>query len=234
MTRDSPTVSDLPEEASRIAPSEQDGGTETAQALARLVSDRGAFPDEAARHLAELLQHSLAEPSAGGRREARLGLLIDLVSVGTGEFVRSERYEEERSQRRRHGEEWPAASSLSRAYGHWLSAVKAASRYWFEGGRARVASSHTHARPSDSYQPREIRNALLGAQTDLGMQSGTGGESGDGGSWPTEWEYLEWAQIKRRLARRAGTSCRLPSAKAIRKAYGTYERAVAATARAIG
>lgn len=38
----------------------------------------------------------------------------------------------------------PAASTLSRLYGHWLAAVRAACRFWFDGGPQRVAGSHHH------------------------------------------------------------------------------------------
>lgn len=202
--------------------SRADSATETAQSIASLACDRGACPDEAARQLARLLGHSLAAPSPAERRSARLGLLIDIVSEGEGEFVTAEAYELERGRRGGRGESWPAASSLSRAFGHWLSAVRAASRFWFDGGRARVASDHSHARPSQAYRPSEIRSALLRAQTDLALAAD---------EWPTEWEYHEWAKISRRLARSAGSACRIPGAKQIRKAYGGYAAAVEAARR---
>lgn len=202
--------------------SRPDSATETAQSIASLVRDCKAFPDEAARQLLELLSHSLAAPSAAERREARLGLLIDVVSQGEGEFVTTEAYERERSIRRAGGETWPTASSLSRAYGSWLSALRAACRFWFEGGAARVASDHRHAKPSQTYKPIEIRSAILKAQADMNLPAG---------EWPTEWEFQEWAQIKRRLARLAGSECRIPGAKQIRKAYGGYAAAVAAARR---
>jgi hypothetical protein len=156
------------------------------------------------------------------RREAQIGLLIDIVSVGQGEFVTAEAYELERSNRAIHGEIWPSASTLSRAYGHWLSAARAACRYWFEGGDARVASDHRHARPSQTYKPIEIRSALFKAQADLGLTAD---------EWPTEWEFHEWARIKRSLARASGNDCRIPGAKQIRKAYGSYAAAVEAARR---
>lgn len=197
--------------------SRPDSATETAQMVACLVRDQKAFPEEAARQLEQLLSHSLAAPSAAERRVARIGLLIDIVSQGEGEFITVEAYEGERDKRKARGEVWPTASNLSRAYGHWLAAVRAACRYWFEGGQARVAADHRHARPSQSYKPIEIRSALLKAQADLSLPAD---------EWPTEWEFIEWAQITRRLARSAGTSCRIPGAKQIRKAYGSYAAAV--------
>jgi len=201
-----------------------DSATETAQSIASLVRDRNALPDEAARQLLELLGHSLAAPAPAERRGTRLGLLIDLVGQGVGEFVTTEMYERERATRRVRGESWPTASSLSRAYGTWLSAVRAASRYWFGGGGERVASDHRHARPSQTYKPIEIRSALLRAQADLSLPPD---------DWPTEWEFLEWAEITRRAERSNGTECRIPGAKQIRKAYGSYAAAVEAARRVL-
>lgn len=203
--------------------SRQDSATEKAQTIASLVCDRRAFPDEAARQLEQLLGHSLAVPSAAERREARLGLLMDIVSQGEGEFVTSEAYERERSNRAACGESWPAASSLSRAYGHWLSAVHAACRFWVGGGKSRVPSDHRHTGVSRTYKPMEIRSALFRAQADLGLASD---------DWPTEWEYEEWAKIKRRLAQSSGNECRIPGRQQIRSAHGSYAAAVEA-ARAV-
>lgn len=200
----------------------EDSASEAAQAIAVIVRDRKAFPEAAARELERLLGNSLAAPSAAERREARLGLLIDIVSGAEGEFVTAEAYERIRSERRERGEVWPAASSLSRAYGHWLRALEAACRFWHVGGAARVAADHRHARPSQSYKPIEIRSALLKAQANLGLAAD---------EWPTEWEYLEWAARNRQLGRSSGSERRIPGAKQIRKAYGSYAAAVAAARR---
>ena len=199
--------------------SRRDSATEKAQTIAGLVRDRRAFPDDAARQLEQLLGHSLAVPSAAERREARIRLLVDIVSQSEGEFVTSEAYERERSNRAACGESWPAASSLSRAYGHWLSAVRTACRFWFGGGDGRAPSDHRHTGFSRGYKPIEIRSALLMAQADLGLTSD---------DWPTEWEYEEWAQIKRRLAQASGSKCRIPGRGQIRNAHGSFAAAVEA------
>jgi hypothetical protein len=95
-------------------------------------------------------------------------------------------------------------------------ALKAACRYWYGGGQQRVASSHAHAKPQPGYKPQEIRRALLRCQRELELPDGV---------WPTQWEYEEWAQTKRLLARLAGARCRIPGLKQIRKAYGSYAEA---------
>lgn len=189
--------------------------TEAAQVLAQMVADRAAFPEAAVRDLARLLGHGLAVHSVARERSTRLGLLVDLVSSVSGEFIDTATYEAAREQRSKAGEEWPAASTLSRAYGHWLAAVRAAMRFWFDGGQARVASSHRHACRHAGYRPREIAAALRRCRDELG-------------AWPTEWEYEEWRRVCRELSRRAGLpEPRLPSMPVVRKACGSFEAGLA-------
>lgn len=145
-----------------------------------------------------------------------------------------------RKERAAKGTDWPTAANLTHSYGHWLVAVKAANRFWFGGGRERVTDNHAHARGGHpGYEPRKIAAALREAKVDLELPSNI---------WPTKWEYEEWAQIKRRLARRSGTDGsaksggkgtvargapgkRYPGLKQIRKAFGTYDEAVRAAHR---
>ena len=195
-----------------------DNATESAQILQHVVS-KAAFPQQAADDLARLLGHSLATESSAQRRFAKLGLLIRLVAETNAEFITSVRYEQARLAQD-DPSSWPTAPALSRAYGHWLMAVKATCRYWFDGGIAAVPSSYEHAGgPKRGYQPQEIVSALIRCQRDLGLPQDV---------WPTEWEYFEWARINRRLLRRSGAPCRLPGRKQFRAAFGGYAEAVAA------
>lgn len=208
-------------------------------AIGELLKRPGACPEAAKRDLLRLLGHSLASTTPADRRQQRLGLLIELISEG-GEFVPTTRYEQVRKERSAQGHGWPSSANLSRSYGHWLIAVKAANRFWFGGGRERVSDSHAHARGTQpGYQPRQIVAALREAKVDLEMPDDR---------WPTKWEYEEWSQIKRRLARRSGNDgssktggrgaagrgeigTRYPGLKQIRKAFGTYDEAVRAAHR---
>jgi len=201
--------------------------SEVAQVLAQAVSSRG-FPQSAAEDLSRLLGHSLADPGAGNRRNARLGLLIDLLSDGSGEVIVRDRYERERKRRRDTGQQWPSSSQLCDAYGHWLVAVRAAARFWFDGGHGRVWSSHKHARqqkkgslPRGGYLPREMMLAIIRFRDTVG----------DGKQWPSEWEYETWAAIQRQLARRAGVPTRVPGRQQIRRAYGSFDAAREAAKR---
>jgi hypothetical protein len=202
--------------------SSSDNATEVAATIVSLVKNRLACPENAAQDLRRLLGNSLAVDSPAERRQASLGLLIELVA-DDGEFVPTTTYEEIRKERLSKGEEWPAASTLSRLYGHWLAAVRAACRFWFDGGPQRVPGSHHHAVGTQpGYQPAEILSTLLAARRDLELPDG---------HWPSQWEYSEWAEIKRRLTRRSGKSPRIPGLKQIRKAFGGYDSAVEAAGR---
>jgi hypothetical protein len=211
--------------------------------LAGLVTDRKGFSNRASEDLSRLLSHSLASPNPGQRRAARLGLLIAIISEGTGEFVTSTGYDKERADRRNgmEAEEWPTASALTRAYGHWLAAVNAACRFWFDGSAGYVPDTYRHKRTYQwPYEPAEILKAIRRCQRELGLASEEGSASSDatsrqapagGATFPTEWEYREWAFLTRRLAARAGTSCRVPGAHQHRRAFGGYAGAVEAARR---
>lgn len=121
-----------------------DNATEVAAAIVSLAKSHLVLPEIAAQDLRRLLGNSLAVDSAAERRQASLGLLIELVA-DDGEFIPTTTYEGIRKKRLSRGEEWPAATTLSRLYGHWLSAVRARCRFWFDGGPQRVAGNHHHA-----------------------------------------------------------------------------------------
>lgn len=211
-----------------------ENATEVATTCAQFVEDQAAFSQTASNDLRRLLERGLAIQSPAQQRLEMLGLLMELVSEG-GEFIPTTRYEAARKERAAQGKTWPTASTVLRNYGHWLSAVRAANRFWFNGGRERVAADHTHATGTRAgYQPQDIVAALREAKRDLKLPAE---------EWPTQWEYEEWARIKRRLARRAGTAgaclaggggalsrgpCgkRLPGLKQVRKAFGGYDQAV--------
>jgi hypothetical protein len=199
------------------APSREGSASEVAQALADLVVDRYAFPDGACRDLARLLSQDLAQPAAVDERQGRLGLLIDLVSEG-GDYVTIAAYQGARAERAKRGEEWPDASTIGRAMGHWLAAVQAASRFWFDGGPARVSARSSAAGRHAGYQPRQIIAAIKTFQREHG-------------AWPTAWEWERYIAIRRRLDQRVGRKRRWPGMDQIRKAYGTLSEAVAAAER---
>lgn len=188
--------------------------SELAQVVASWVP---ALPEATARDLHRLFGHDLAAPSSGAIRYARLGLLIALVSDLTGEMLTCERYEDARADRAERGEAWPAHSTLIRDYGHWLAAVKAAMRHAGRGSAARVPGSLHHARFRTAYRQSDVEEAIKQCRDDLS------------GQWPGQWEYLEWAPIRRRLARLAGLpEPRLPGLRPLRKLFGDWDNALRA------
>lgn len=188
-----------------------------ATAIAKLVASSG-FPEPAARDLERLLGHELATEDTGSVRFARLGLLQSLIGP-EGEFISSSYYEQVRKERRAHGEDWPAAATLIRVYGgHWIKVVRAAARFMFDGGSARVPSSHAHCGPQRSYRPQEIIEAIIRCRSELEL----------GNAWPTQWEYEEWGRVKRQLAHKAGNPCRVPGPKQVRTAFGSFDNALKA------
>lgn len=198
---------------------ESQGASEVAEMLAALAIDRHAFPDGAARDLMRLLSQALAQPAAADERQARLGLLIDLVREGR-DYVTIDAYQRARAARAKRGEDWPSASTLSRAMGHWLAAVQAASRFWFDGGPARVRAERSSAGRHAGYQPRQIVVAIRTFHREHG-------------EWPTAWEWERYIAIRRRLDRRSGRGRRWPGLGQLRKAYGSFAGAVAAAERTV-
>jgi hypothetical protein len=187
-------------------------GSDGAQVIARLVT---AFPETTVEHLLELLSNHLAAPAAAELRERQVGLLVELISSGTGEVPGTDDYDQLRAKRTVLGQQWPHSTSLIRACGHWLKAVEAAMRLHAQGSGARVPSSYKHATGRrNSYTRSEVVWALERFKRAFG-------------DWPTQWEFEAWRPLERRLARERGNlEPRISSLKQIRKLFGSYDRAV--------
>jgi hypothetical protein len=167
--------------------------SEVALFIAKLIPQ---LPEETIEDLVRLLRRRLTASDKHRLRYARLGLLIDLVSVGTGELPSTRLYEEERAKRAAAGEnDWPAHSTLNAAYGSWVMAVQAAMLLWRDGSGASVSSSNRHRGANARYSYEEATAALVACYEQVGQ-------------WPTEYEYDEWRRISRDLAHKSGV--RLP------------------------
>ena len=189
-----------------------DQPTDVAFVLVDLVGDHRAFPDDAARDLHRLLGHRLACPATGVMRYDRLQLLLrmllDAAVVPTFDEYETRRQADESGA--------PAASTLVNAYGHWLSACNAATRF-LGNTSAQVAHTHRHAGHYVPYVPREVIDAIARFHDLFG-------------TWPTKWEYNEWGRLERRAARHTGApDPRIPSMGQVAKAFGTYDCAVQLT-----
>lgn len=194
------------------------GASEVAQAIASFVP---ALTDKAAEDLKRLLARTLTLPSPAELREARLGLLIDLVTELSGEVPSIELYNQSRAERlSENGQRWPAHTTLIRAYGsHWLAAVKAAMRVAFEGSNHHVSHDNHHHQFKASYERDECIDAVRQCAEAIGCM-------------PTLSEYNDWAILMRRGARAAGQpEPRLPSRETVIKVWGSWERLARAASR---
>lgn len=201
-------------------PGLSDRPSELAEGLAMVA--RSLSPDAAA-DVERLLAHAVGLPKPAVLREARLGLLIEMVSDGSGLVPSVRDYLAAREQRRQRGEQWPAPSSLIAAYGSFLTAVKAAMKLATLGTPARVAPSHHHSRePSKAFTRTEAAAALRAFHDKHGY-------------WPRSQEWGDWSALSRRLARQHGRpDPRLPNLTALRRLFGTFERAIVVARRASG
>ena len=185
--------------------------SELARGLAQLVPTL-ASSDRA--QLARLVGTTVAAPSAGLIRRARLGLLIDILGRLGGELIDVATYEEERASRRRGGEVWPAATTLIRLFATWHRVQIAAIDLAFRGTKARRASSLEHTGSRAAYTPAEIRELLIETRRVLDV-------------WPLSGEYFEYRRLRRRAARFTGSpEPRLPSMTPINRHYGGYDQAL--------
>ena len=177
-------------------------------------------PDERT-DLKRLIQHLLTSFNEHERRYARLGLLVEMVlSPRTGEVPPTRLYDELRDLRRLEGEEWEDSTTLSRAYGGWPKAVRAAMRFAFNGTAGRVPSKYRTEPSPDPYTHDEATDAFLTCVDTLGF-------------WPTEPEYDEWRVLANDLARRAGNPLpRYPSRTPWRRLFNTWTAFEAASRRA--
>jgi hypothetical protein len=189
-----------------------DDASEVAEAVAQLLHSHEGVPDEAVRDLRRLVSHDLARRNTARLRLGHLRLLIEIVAQLEDDdpWVSQVEYTRERTRRAARGELHPDESTLRSAYGRWVSAVRAASRFVQRGGEGRVPANYRHCQPCRKpYTLEGIIDALLRCYSDLG-------------DWPTEWEYHEWAAIKRHLC---ADDPRLPGAKQIRKCFDDFSEA---------
>lgn len=185
------------------------------------------LPDHEALQLLHLLGFHMRRKTVARVREARLGLLVEIMDH-TGQVPTSTEYDQACKDRAQKGQEWPGHQDLCRAYVDWIGAVKAAARHIFDtGARGGVPSSYGHSRVArDEYLPHEIIDAIIRCRDGLGPWPTIR-------DWPSERDYFAWAEIQRRLAwdrtDEDGVPVadpRLPSRKSFFKKYPSYERAV--------
>ncbi len=197
------------------------GAGEVAWVIAELIP---VLSEQTISDLGRLVNHSLSAISIPELREARLGLLIELVTGSQGVIPGIDDYNEARRQRAEDGEIWPAHTTLTRIHGgHWLGAVRAAMRVAEDGAKAGVATVAGKGK-QPPYNRREVINAIEQCWTGLRLDPD--------GRGPSANEYKEWAWLGRRMARLSGQAePRLPVLEIICKQFGSFERAIAVCRR---
>lgn len=195
------------------------GPSEVAIALGRLVE---AISLDCARDLERLLAYEIGLPKSSELRQARLGVLVELVADGSGEIPGTAAYKRSLAAIRRegeasHGDAGASVASLINAYGSWHSAVRAAMRLAAEGEGSRVGSSQRESRRHHaSYDRDEALGALRKFRADFGR-------------WPRHGEWVDWTTHCRRIARDGGNADpRQPSAKTLKRLFGSFADAVQA------
>lgn len=172
---------------------------------------------DALEDLEELIGLELTFPSAARLREARLGLLLDMVAVSQGVFPLVREYLAERAARAKLGEDWPDASTISRAYHDWDRACRAAMRLHYLGGAARVHSETRYQQPRDSYSEEEVMDAI---DRFVAAHNTTD---------PEYIEFFTWgAKLRREANHRGDPDPRIPGPAQVKDLFGDFYRAVAA------
>ncbi|MTD45596.1 hypothetical protein GKE82_24520 [Conexibacter sp. W3-3-2] len=192
-------------------PTERTEPCETAEAIAAIAPH---LPTRTQHDLLRMLEYSIAAPRRQEWREARLGLLCELVLAMHGEVPNADDYKRLRQERLNQGEVWPAQSSLSENFGGWIRAVRTAFQLAYPDPRRNSTGHRNPDYESKAYTREELVDALRAARRDLHH-------------WPSRIEYEEWRRLSRELARNLGRGrTRVPSIGTIERNFGTYPRAV--------
>lgn len=165
------------------------------------------LPAKTKFELKRLLSHSVSAPSSSELREARLGLLVELVSTGELPTVRT--YSVHRNERRTQ-EDWPSVAGLIQHYGTWSRSLQAAVDLHF--GATLTGSSARSPVPwvAKPYSRLETQEALQRSCHKVGRVI-------------TQWEYSELRRVERRNAALNGLpDPRLPGLSVIRRIFGNW------------
>lgn len=183
---------------------------------ARLIAGLAPHLDElVALQLYEAISHIIAAPDPVVLRAARLGLVVDMIRAGTGEFPKYQDYDELRRRREeQNGEEWPSSTTLCDAYYGWYYVVRAAMEIHL--GRGNVQRNpKLRTFENETYSRLEIDQAVRKCRDEIGF-------------WPSEWEYSDWSYLARQIAWDKGEEIRLPGQSQIRVKCGSFDEVVEA------
>lgn len=187
-----------------------------------LVAVTPTLTDIEAAQLARLLAASVSAPSSALIREARLGLLIDVLGDLQGELIDTVTYDAERAARRNRGETWPVSSTLIRLFGSWHRVLVAAMHLAFDGTVSRRPSSMKLAGYRRAYTRKEALKVIIEMRRVLGV-------------WPTSGEYLWFRELCCRAATvNKKAEPRIPSMTPLNRLFGGYAPAITAAQAKVG
>lgn len=165
------------------------------------------IPAKTKFELKRLLSHSVAVPTASELREARLGLLVELVSTGELPTVRTYASHRQESSSE---DNWPSVAGLIQHYGTWTRSLQAAIDLHFGATSVRARSRSPLPWTPQPYTRVEIQDALRTASFKVGRPI-------------TQWEYSELRRIERKNASMIGLpEPRLPGNQVIRRTFGNW------------
>lgn len=171
------------------------------------------LPEGPAFELFEAVSHVLAAPSPVQLRHAKLGLVIDMIRSGTGEWVKYEHYDDLREERKRLlGEKWPSSTTLCEIYFGWQYVVRAAMEIYLGHGRVH-RRPHLGTFENETYTRLELDQTIRRCRDEIGF-------------WPTQWEYSDWSYLSRQIAWDKNIDARIPGLHQICRACGSFDEAV--------
>lgn len=183
---------------------------------ARLIAGLAlSLEEDVAFQIYEAISHLTAAPIPAVLRGAKLGLVIDLIRQGNGEFPGYQRYDELRARRERElGEKWPSSTTLCEVYYGWYYVVRAAMEIHL--GRGNVQRNpKLNTFENETYSRLEIDRSIVKCRDEIGF-------------WPTQWEYSDWSYLARQIAWDTGKEIRLPGLSQIRIKCGSFDEVVSA------
>lgn len=187
--------------------------SDVALALARLAPTLSA---EDRRDVRLLLSRRIEVHKPSVLRGARLGLLVEVLD-GQGTFPNSALYSKIRAARP-DASSWPDHSTLSRYYGSWLAAVRAAMTQLHTYGKP--PSYKTFSGSTPAFAVGEMLEGIRQCRDDLAPWP-----SPD--DWPRASEYGQYRALARKAAALAGAPMpRLPATSVLLKHLGDWENVI--------
>lgn len=177
-----------------------------------LADDTKAWDQQAVLDLAQLLINFDGLPSPVRAREARLGLLVELITREPASSITAERYREAVREEKAAGRVWPSPDRLAVEYGSWIKALELAGSL---ARNERRGISHSHRNRGHQECPYS-RADLIGAVIQCMRAVGY---------WPSGSDYSRWANSVRREDRaKGGDGKSVPCGRTIVNHVGSWER----------